>query len=254
MVFNADQRHEGRRCLPKGTRDRNQLVLKHMGLAHCVATRQQQRGPEEHDDLLQEARLGLIQGMDNWDPSRGFRPSSYLMSRANGQVLHYRRDRSRMVRIPWRLQDLYVSGQRLQQERMQKGLPLLDDSSIAERLRVTLQRWLDATAAEVSKKIMPIGNLDLETTPCCPKPDAQTEWLQGVLHLLAPQQQTLLKQHLIEGVGLRDLAQCHQLSQRRLKQMLQNGIRCLRLLAIQDGLLVPPRPLPSPLPEAFAAH
>ena len=173
MVFNAHQRHEGRRCLPKGTRDRNQLVLKHMGLAHCVATRQQQRGPEEHDDLLQEARLGLIQGMDNWDPSRGFRPSSYLMSRANGQVLHYRRDRSRMVRIPWRLQDLYVSGQRLQQERMQKGLPLLDDSSIAERLRVTLQRWLDATAAEVSKKIMPIGNLDLETTPCCPKPDAQ---------------------------------------------------------------------------------
>jgi RNA polymerase sigma-B factor len=152
MIFNAHQRHEERRCLPKGTRDRNQLVLKHMGLAHCVATRQQQRGPEEHDDLLQEARLGLIQGMDNWNPSRGFRPSSYLMSRANGQVLHYRRDRSRMVRIPWRLQDLYVSGQRLQQERMQKGLPLLDDSSIAERLRVTLQRWLDATAAEVSKK------------------------------------------------------------------------------------------------------
>ena len=159
-----------------------------------------------------------------------------------------------MVRIPWRLQDLYVSGQRLQQERMQKGLPLLDDSSIAERLRVTLQRWLDATAAEVSKKIMPIGNLDLETTPCYPKPAAQAEWLHGVLRLLAPQQQTLPKQHLIEGVGLRDLAQCHQLSQRRLKQMLQNGIRCLRLLAIQDGLLVPPRPLPSPLPEAFAAH
>jgi hypothetical protein len=62
---------------------------------------------------------------------------------------------------------------------MQKGLPLLDDSSIAERLRVTLQRWLDATAAEVSKKIMPIGNLDLETIPSCPNPDAQAEWLQG---------------------------------------------------------------------------
>ena len=137
---------------------------------------------------------------------------------------------------------------------MQKGLPLLDDSSIAERLRVTLQRWLDATAAEVSKKIMPIGNLDLETIPSCPNPDAQAEWLQGVLHQLSPQQQILLQQHLIEGVGLRDLAQCHQLSQRRLKQMLRNGIRCLRLLALQDGLLVPPRPLPNPLPEAFAAH
>ena len=192
--------------------------------------------------------------MDNWNPSRGFRPSSYLMSRANGQVLHYRRDRSRMVRIPWRLQDLYVSGQRLQQERMQRGLPLLDDPSIAERLKVTLQRWLDATAAEVSKKIMPIGTLDVETAPSCPKPDVQADWLQGVLHQLAPQEQTLLKQHLIEGVGLRDLAQCHQLSQRRLKQSLQKGIKRLRLLAIQDGLLVPPRPLPKLLPEAFAAH
>ena len=80
MVFNAHQRHEGRRCLLNVTRDRNQLVLKHMGLAHCVAPRQQQREPEEHDDLLQEARLGLIQGMDNWNPSRGFRPSSYLIS------------------------------------------------------------------------------------------------------------------------------------------------------------------------------
>ena len=127
-----------------------------------------------------------------------------------------------MVRIAWRLQDFYVLGQRLQQERMQKGLPLFNDSSIAERLRVRLQRWLDATAAEVSKKIMPIGNLDLETTPCCPKPDEEAEWLQGVLHQLAPQQQTLLKQHFIEGVGLRDPAQCHQLSQRHLKQMLQN--------------------------------
>ena len=99
MVFNAHQRHEGRRCLPNGTRDRNQLVLNHMGLAHSVTTRKQQRAPEEHEDLHQEARLRLIQGMDNWNPSRGFRPSSYLMSRANGQVLHYRRDRSRMVRI-----------------------------------------------------------------------------------------------------------------------------------------------------------
>ena len=134
------------------------------------------------------------------------------------------------------------------------GFTPLDDTFIDERLRVTLQRWLDATAAEISKKIKPIGNLGLETTPCCPKLDEQAEWLQGVLHLLAPQQQTLLKQHLIEGVGLRDLGQCHELSQRRLKQLLQNGIKSLRLLAIQDGFLVPPRPLPSQLPEAFAPH
>ena len=141
MVLNARQRHEERRCLPPGTNERNQKVLQHLGLAHCVAMRQRHRGPEERDDLLQEACLGLIQGLQKFDPSRGLRPSSYLMSRANGQILHYRRDRSRMVRIPWRLQDLYVSGQRLKQERTQKGLPPLSDRSIAVHLKVSPQRW-----------------------------------------------------------------------------------------------------------------
>ena len=55
MVLNARQRHEERRCLPPGTNERNQKVLQHLGLAHCVAMRQRHRGPEERDDLLQEA-------------------------------------------------------------------------------------------------------------------------------------------------------------------------------------------------------
>jgi RNA polymerase sigma-B factor len=101
-----------------------------------------------------------------------------------------------MVRIPWRLQDLYVSGQRLQQERTQKGLPPLSDRSIAVRLKVSHQRWLDACAAEVSKKMMGIEDLDLQA-PSGPNPDPQAEWLQGVLPKLAPIHQTLLKQHWI---------------------------------------------------------
>lgn len=253
MVLKAHQRHEERRCLPAGITERNQKVLQHLGLAHYTAARQRKRGPEEYDDLLQEASLGLIQGLETFNPSRGFRPSSYLMSRANGQVLHFRRDRSRMVRIPWRLQDLYVSGQRLQQEKRQKGLPRLSDRSIAVHLKVTPQRWLDACAAEVSKKMMAIEDLDLQA-PSGPNPDPQAEWLQYVLPKLAPRQKTLLKQHLIDGVGLRDLAQCHRLKQRRIKQMLDDAIKALQLLAAQDGLLTLPRPSPSPLPEAFATH
>ena len=253
MVLNSRQRHEQRRCLPPGTKERNQRVLQHLGLAHCVATRQHQRGPEERDDLLQEACLGLIQGVEHLNPSLGFRPSSYLMSRVNGQVLHFRRDRSRIVRIPWRLQDLFVSGQRLQEKRTQRGLPPLNNRSIAAHLKVSPQRWLDACAAEVSKKRTAIETLDLQS-PRDPNPDPQAEWLQEVLPRLAPHHQLLLRQHWIEGVHLRDLVQSHRLSQRRLKQMIQDAIKALQLLAVQDGLLAPPRPSPTQQPEAFAAH
>ena len=87
---------------------RNQQALKHLGLAHCAARRQQQRGPEEFDDLLQESRVGLIRSIDRLEPQRGLRPSSYLLSRVTGQILHYRRDRARTIRVPWRLRALSV--------------------------------------------------------------------------------------------------------------------------------------------------
>ena len=116
------QRHllqESRRGLPPCIARRNQQALQHLGLAHCAARRQQQRGPEEFDDLLQESRVGLIRGIDRLDPHRRVKPSSYLLSRSTGQILHYRRDRSRMIRIPWRLRDLYAAEMKIQREREQ---------------------------------------------------------------------------------------------------------------------------------------
>ena len=52
------------------------------------ARRQEQRGAEEFDDLLQESRVGLIRGLERFDRQRGVHPSSYLLSRANDQNLH----------------------------------------------------------------------------------------------------------------------------------------------------------------------
>ena len=46
---------------------RNKQALKHLGLDHSAARRQQQRGPEEFDDLLQESRVGLIRGLERFD-------------------------------------------------------------------------------------------------------------------------------------------------------------------------------------------
>ena len=78
-------------------------MLEHLGQAHCAARRQQQRGPEDFDDLLQESRVGLIRSFDRFDAQRELKPSSYVLSRATGQILHYRRDLSQIVRIPCRL-------------------------------------------------------------------------------------------------------------------------------------------------------
>ena len=86
--------------LPESIQKRNQAVLENLGLAHLAATRQATRGTEELDDLIQEASLGLIMAMERFDANRGFKISSYAMARANGQILHFRRDRDKPNDIP----------------------------------------------------------------------------------------------------------------------------------------------------------
>ena len=100
LISQHHLRHEYLRGIPPCIARRNQQALKRLGLAQCAACSQQQRGPEEFDDLLQESRVGLIRGLKRFDRQRGVHPSSYLLSRATGQILHYRRDRSRTIRIP----------------------------------------------------------------------------------------------------------------------------------------------------------
>ena len=110
-------RCEQRRKLPVSIQKRNAQVLRHCGLAHLATHRQLGRGCGEHDDLLQEAFLGLIQGSERFKASRGNRFSSYAMRLATGRIQHFRRDRVRCLRIPWRLDALHTQAIRLQEQR-----------------------------------------------------------------------------------------------------------------------------------------
>ena len=102
------RRREQRRSLPKSILERNDAVLEHLGLAHHAAIHQAARYPGEQDDLVQEARVGLIHGMANFDPQRGFRISTYVLARVHGQIMHFRRDRQDTLRIPWRLKEFCI--------------------------------------------------------------------------------------------------------------------------------------------------
>ena len=135
MISQLHLRKESRRSLPPCIARRNQQALKHLGQAHCTARRQEQRGPEEVDDLLQKSHVELIRDLQRFDRQRALRPSSYLLSRAIGQILHCRRDRARTIRIPWRLRDLYTAGMKIEREREQNRQVLLSDQDLPTNSR-----------------------------------------------------------------------------------------------------------------------
>ena len=213
------------------------MILEHIGLACMVARRQSLRGPEEFDDLEQESTLGLIVGVENFDHVREVKPSNYLISRANGQVLHYRRDRSTSIRIPWRLRDLYVRGERLQEQRQKMGLEPLSDIELAASLNVSLDRWQDAAFSQVNIKVLPLNNDELEHIDF-KRDDKHLDWLRKVLPNLSKNHRDLLLAHLVDNMSIKQLASTMQITPACVRERLKLSIELLKRWAEQDGLLL----------------
>ena len=243
------QRREQRRKLPKAILDRNHLVIKHLGLAHHAAIHQAARYPGEQHDLVQEGCLGLIHGMANFDPNRGFRISTYALARVNGQILHFRRDRQHSLRLPWRLKDLYSRGMRLQAQRLQERLEPLDEWELAQALKVSHQRWKDALVAHANGNV---GSLDVapgfDSTKGEPRStlinliedpstvqelldDQPLEWLQGALSSLAPKQSDWLRARYIDHLSINELALRENVDPRLLRQSIRDSLSQLRKAA-----------------------
>ena len=218
---------------------RNLSILKHIGLAYTVALRQTRRGQEDFDDILQESTIGLTHGVERFDSSRGHQPSCYLISRATGQVLHYRRDRARIIRIPWRLRDLFVKGQRLQEERRRNQLQPLSVVELARALNVSTQRWHQAVESQRHEKVCTLEpNHDHHLDKA--DPDQQLNWIRDALPKLHPLNREIVVAHLIDGEKLRNLATRYNMSPRQLSNILRLTLATLKNWAKLDGMLVQP--------------
>jgi RNA polymerase sigma-B factor len=248
------RRREQRRSLPKPILERNDAVLEHLGLAHHAAIRQAARYPGEQDELVQEGCLGLIHGLANFDPQRGCRISTYVLARVHGQILHFRRDRQHVLRIPWRLKDLHSRGMRLRAQRLQERLEPLDETGLAASLDVTVERWREALMAhalghvdslDVAPAIQAVdGELRsslLDQIEALPVMSASTfeadeeeprlRWLQEALKALEPRQRCWLLARYVDNIPIRDLALKEKVTPGLLRKAIREALSLLRQAA-----------------------
>jgi RNA polymerase sigma-B factor len=83
---------------------RDQLIERYMPLAESLARRYQHAG-QPIEDLVQVACIGLINGVDRFDGSRGVSFQSYAVPTILGELKRYHRDRGWSIRVPRRLQE-----------------------------------------------------------------------------------------------------------------------------------------------------
>lgn len=99
-------------ALPEGDRARAELrgeiMRRCLPLAEHIARKFSGRG-ENYDDLLQVARLGLVNAVDRFDVSRGSSFLSFAVPTIMGEVRRHFRDNTWSVRVPRRVKELQLN-------------------------------------------------------------------------------------------------------------------------------------------------
>lgn len=93
---------------PERERLRTQIIESSLPIADNIAARYRGRG-QSHEDLVQVARLGLVNAVDRFDLSKGRDFLSFAVPTMMGEVRRYFRDKGWGVRVPRSLQENYLA-------------------------------------------------------------------------------------------------------------------------------------------------
>lgn len=126
------------------TKLRNQLVELNTGLVRKIAHRVSYQCAEPYEDLEQMGFLGLIRAIERFNPQQGCAFSSFAVPYIRGEMLHFLRDKSSVVKVPRRWQELQQEGQRIRKEMAAALGRSPKEAEIAHALQVSLQEWRES--------------------------------------------------------------------------------------------------------------
>lgn len=93
---------------PQIGRVREEIITRCLPVAENIARRFDGRG-EAHDDLVQVARIGLVNAVNRFDVSRGSDFLSFAVPTIMGEVRRHFRDTAWALRVPRRVKELHLS-------------------------------------------------------------------------------------------------------------------------------------------------
>ncbi len=230
---------------------RNQLVQLHTGLVRKMAHKFSHQCNEPYEDLEQIGYFGLIRAIERFDPSQGYAFSSFAVPYIRGEMLHFLRDRSTLLKIPRRWQELYNEGQKVRKElAVSLGRPP-KDAEIASILQVSLPEWQETKLAAQNRMPLSLDATVVHYVDCqitlgealpCPRSVAfqqqqeERQQLQGAISMLEEKPRMAVEMVFLKELSRKDAAKNIGTSPMTVTRYLQKGVQDLMSMLISQAV------------------
>lgn len=232
---------------------RNQLVLLNAGLVRQIAHRIGRQCAEPYQDLEQIGYLGLIRAIERFNPHQGCAFSSFAVPYIRGEVLHFLRDKSSVLKIPRRWQELQKEGEKVRQQLTAKLGRKVRDEEIAVVLNVSVNEWRETQAAEHNRQALSLDAtvgqmLDCPVTLGDSLPDSreqqrqyleeERQQLEGAISELESKTKQAIEFVYIKGLPRKEAAKRIGVSPMTVTRHLQRGVKQLSTLLRSEEALM----------------
>jgi RNA polymerase sigma-B factor len=175
---------------------RERIVRINLGLVRKEAHYWAGQCNENFEDLMQVGSIGLIAAIDKFDLEKGYAFSTFTMPYIRGEIQHYLRDKSSIVRVPRRWSEMLQKAASINQKFQIEHSRMASDKEIAAALDISMVEWQEVRLAQQNRQPVsldsPTGSEDENHCLMDTLPDPQYRSFQ-----LTEEDQQRLRQGLV---------------------------------------------------------
>lgn len=142
---------------------RDSLVIAVSPYVERLAKSLARRGNDPVDDLIQVGHIGLLKAIEKFNPLKGARFKTYATYCITGEIRHYLRDKTQLIKAPRQLYELYYRMNMMAQELQQSLGRMPTDEDLAEALQCSVHQVDQVHQVERRRHIVSIEQQSTET-------------------------------------------------------------------------------------------